>query len=467
MENIKGGTAFSLKSFASPWPAAKITSSSSGSTSGKSAQGLLTGWSIERNFILSLMLVQCALLHPKFQNSTSARLTRLSLGPLIVGWWLYYPFNQPLMSFEDRNIVPGLLAVMMTFKSIEWTFVTGPYQMRTLKIAQGVPVWKNDSEEKPSPNDDKTNWKDLILWTVLLFTSERGLRWSWGSEARGNTRSFSKALLELVRLHVLMVPCLGFVLFSQDWTDYNFHPRRALLSLGVPSFRGLGLLAGCMHSVCTMFLIRCSLEIFWSLPVLMTYLVYPMAKQIGLPPKLTELVNPAGFPPHFGSLFELSSLAHFWGKFWHQKSRRAFKFCGGKPATSLARVLGGSPKVQKACGVMGVFALSGFMHEYPMYAAQREPHPYPRKLFKTMPSTFLFFFVQSFGVILEPRIIPLIPKKIGGAKIWTVSFLLLTAPLLTGDVCRPAGVFNRFPRLQHWTWIDIIIPGCLIARLVG
>ncbi|KNE87601.1 hypothetical protein PSTG_19013 [Puccinia striiformis f. sp. tritici PST-78] len=75
------------------------------------------------------------------------------------------------MSYEDRNIVPGLLAVMMTFKSIEWTFVTGPYQMRTLKIVQGVPVWKNGSGEKPSLNDEKTNWQDLILWTILLFTS--------------------------------------------------------------------------------------------------------------------------------------------------------------------------------------------------------------------------------------------------------------------------------------------------------
>ncbi|KAI9605821.1 hypothetical protein H4Q26_004190 [Puccinia striiformis f. sp. tritici PST-130] len=313
------------------------------------------------------------------------------------------------------------MATILALKSIEWTFATGPYHMRSLKTVQGAPVWEKESESEASSNNNKTNMEDLFLWTVMLFTSERGFRWSWGPEAKGNTRSFSGALFELVWLHVLMVPCLGFLLYSQDWTDYNFYPQRALLSMGVPSFRGLGLLAGCLHSVCTLFAIRCSFEIFHGTATLMTYLLYPMAKRIGLPSKLAELVNPASFPPYFGSLFELSSLAHFWGKFWHQKYRRAFVFCGGKPAMWLARVLGGSSKVQKACGVVGVFTISGFLHEYPMYAFQQEPHPYPRKLFKTLPASFLFFFVQSFGVILEPLIIPYIPKQIGGPKIWTVS----------------------------------------------
>ncbi|KAI9621869.1 hypothetical protein KEM48_007541 [Puccinia striiformis f. sp. tritici PST-130] len=154
----------------------------------------------------------------------------------------------------------------------------------------------------------------------------------------------------------------------------------------------------------------------------------------------------------------------FLGKSWHQKLRRPFLFCGGKPAMSLARFLGGSSNIQKACGAMGVFAISGFLHEYPMYAVQREPHPYPRELFKSLPASFLFFFVQSFGVILEPFIIPHIPKRLGGGKLWTASFLLLTAPLFTRDICRPPGMFNRSGPLQQWTWLDIVVPGPLAAR---
>jgi hypothetical protein len=102
-----------------------------------------------------------------------------------------------------------------------------------------------------------------------------------------------------------------------------------------------------------------------------------------------------------------------------------------------------------------------------MYAFQREPHPYPRELFKTLPASFLFFFVQSFGVILEPFIIPYIPKRLGGAKLWTTSFLFLTAPLFTRDICRPAGMFNQYRPPQKWTWLDIVIPAPIAARMLS
>jgi hypothetical protein len=113
-----------------------------------------------------------------------------------------------------------------------------------------------------------------------------------------------------------------------------------------------------------MLALSCTFEIPNTMATLLSYLVYPITKKIGLPPKLAELVNPACFPPVFGCLFELSSLANFWGKSWHQKFRRPFLFCGGKPAKSLARVLGGSPSIQNVCGLLGVFAVSGFLHEY-------------------------------------------------------------------------------------------------------
>ncbi|POW17678.1 hypothetical protein PSTT_00433 [Puccinia striiformis] len=436
MQSINGTTTLSLKRLVSPWLGANGTSPSWAPTSGEPAQGISSRFLSEKRFILSLMLIQCALLHPKFQNSTSARLTRLSLGPLIIGWWLCCPFRLPVLPAEDRNLISFFMATILALKSIEWTFATGPYHMRSLKTVQGAPVWEKESESEASSNNNKTNMEDLFLWTIMLFTSERGFRWSWGPEAKGNTRSFSGALFELVWLHVLMVPCLGFLLYSQDWTDYHFYPQRALLSMGVPSFRGLGLLAGCLHSVCTLFAIRCSFEIFHGTATLMTYLL-PDGQSESSTQQASHLTS--------APLFELSSLAHFWGKFWHQKYRRAFVFCGGKPAMWLARVLGGSSKVQKACGVVGVFTISGFLHEYPMYAFQQEPHPYPRKLFKTLPASFLFFFVQSFGVILEPLIIPYIPKQIGGPKIWTVSFLLLTAPLFTGEVMSPGRSDESIP----------------------
>ncbi|KAA1135844.1 hypothetical protein PGTUg99_029512 [Puccinia graminis f. sp. tritici] len=469
MENINNTTLIlSMQSFTSstPWFTSNQTSSSWGTS--QPAQGVLTRWLFEKVLFLSLMVVQCALLHPQFQHSSSARLTRLSLGPPIIGWWLCYPFRLPLLPFQDRNIFPGFLAAIMVFKSLEWAFSPGPYHIRTLKIVDGTPVWEKESTTKIAPeNSQSNNLADFALWTTLQFTSQRGFRWSWGPAGKGNENSFLQALLEIVRLQLVLLPCLGFVLYSQDWDSYDFDPRKPLLSLGVPSFRGLGLLAGGIHSACTMFVISCSIEMISALPVLSTYLLYPAAKRIGLPSKLVELANPANFPPQFGSLFELSSLAHFWGKSWHQKFRRPFLFCGGKPAMSLARALGGSANVQKISGVMGVFALSGLFHEYPMYAFQRAPHPYPRALFETLPASFLFFFLQSFGVILEPLIIPYVPRRLGGAKLWTAAFLLLTAPLFTRDICRPAGMFNQYRPPHMWTWMDVVIPVPIAARMLS
>ncbi|WAQ90809.1 hypothetical protein PtA15_13A208 [Puccinia triticina] len=458
---------FPLKGLKSPWSAVNATLSSWESSSAEPVRGIAPAGIFEKSFIISLMVIQCALLHPKFQGSTSARLTRLSLGPLTIGWWLSYPFRLPALPIQDRSVFPGIMAAIMIFKSLEWTFASGPYHIRSLKIVQGVPVWKKDSTDELSLEKRQSGLGDFALWTVLLFTSQRGLRWSWGPESKGNTNSFAQALLELVRLQMVLLPSLGFVLYSEDWANYEIDPRGALLRLGVPSFRGLGFIAGCLHSVGTMTALSTIVEIPSAIAVLLFHLVYSIAKTMGLSPKLSELVNPAGLPPYFGSLFELSSLAHFWGKSWHQKFRRAFLFCGGKPAISLARALGASPEVQKVCGVFAVFAVSGLLHEYPLHAFQREPHPYPRELFKTLPGTFIFFFAQALGVILEPFVIPHVPKKLGGAKLWTASFLLLTAPLFTRDACRPPGLFNQFRPLQEWTWVEILIPGPLSSRTIA
>ncbi|WAQ88186.1 hypothetical protein PtA15_9A311 [Puccinia triticina] len=473
MENMSNVTLFSsLNSVTMPW-LTRNESTTSWEPSGLSEgahSGKLPTRIFELVLILSLMVIQCGLMHPKFEGSSSARLTRLSLGPLIIGWWACYPFRLPVVPLEERNILPGFIAAMMIFKAVEWTFDAGPYRLRSLtKSADGRPVWQKEAtSDKLAPEKDTpSGLGDFVLWIFLQFGAQRGFRWSWGPAAKGNESSFLRAFLEVVRLHLVLLPCLGFVLYSQDFTTYSFDSRKALISLGVPSFPGLGLLACGLHSMCAMFVISTSIEMMSSVPALLSYPLYPLLKRTRLPPNLVELVNPVNFPPQFGPMFELSSLAHFWGKTWHQKFRRPFLFCGGKPAMSLARALGGSTNVQKVCGVMGVFALSGLFHEYPMYAFQREPHPYPRELFKTLPASFLFFFVQSFGLILEPFIIPHIPKRLGGAKLWTCAFLFLTAPLFTRDICRPPGMFGQYRHPQQWTWLDLVIPAPLAARILS
>jgi len=430
----------------------------------EAAAGKMTTLTFEMVFITGLMVIQCALLHPKFHGSLTARLMRLSLGPVIIGWALCYPSRVPVKPFQDRSIFPGSIAPVMILKSCEWTFAEGPYHLRSLKFVKGVPMWEKEPAPLIAPEESESNWRDLVLWTLLQFSSFCGFRWSWGPASRGNERTFLQLVVELVRLQLMLLPCLAFVLYSQDWKAIDIDPRRPLLALGVPSFVGLGLVASGMHSLSTMFVLRNTPQMLWIISVLPTYVLYPLSQRM-LSPKISELLNPAGFPSLFGPIFEFSSLAHFWGKTWHQKLRRSFLFCGGKPAMSLAKRFGASESVQKNCGFIGVFAVSGLLHELPMYVLQREPHPYPRKLFRSLPGSLLFFLMQSFGIILEPRIIPCIPKRLGGGKLWAAMFLLLTAPLFTRDIAQPGGLFSLHRMPQHWTWVDLLLPPLFAAQV--
>jgi len=429
--------------------------------------GTMTRLLCEMVIFLGLMAIQSGLLHPKFQGSQTARLVRLSLGPAIIGWWLCFPLRVPLKPFQDRTVIPGLFAGIMILKSCEWSFAIGPYHLRSLTFINGVPFWQKDPppQSKLAPEDSESNWRDLALWVLLQFSAQRGFRWSWGPAGRGNERTFLQMVVELVRLQVTLLPCLAYMLYSQDWKTMGIDSQRPLVALGVPTFVGLGVIGSGLHSLSTMLVISTSLEMMNIMTVLPTYYLYPLAQRMGLSPRLSEQLNPAGFPRQFGPILELSSLAHFWGKTWHQKLRRPFLFCGGKPAMALARRFGASQSLQKACGVMGVFIVSGLFHELPMYAFQREPHPYPRKLFQSFPGSFLFFFVQSFGVILEPMIIPYIPKRLGGGRLWTAMFLFLTAPLFTRDVAQPAGMFSRYRVPQLWSWVDFLLPPALAAQV--
>ncbi|KAI7966344.1 hypothetical protein MJO29_002092 [Puccinia striiformis f. sp. tritici] len=435
MESTNQWSLFSSTSPLYSWAAGNSTSSNWKSGSEKPVQGLVPTRSIETIFTFSLMVIQCAVLHPKFQRSSSARLTRSSLGPVVVGWWLFYPFRIPVLPLRDRSMFTGFFASMVYPEQLVWH--RGPCLM------DGFAVWRVCCESLNTPT-----YLQVMVYPLYFPFLDCHKQSTW-----------IEMVLETNGTRKCQVVHAGpsrIVSASTDLATFNFDPRGALLSLGVPYFRGIGLIAGFLHATCTMFVIGSSMEISSAAPVLLTYLVYPVAQTIGIPPNLSELVNPASYPSYFGPFLGFPSLAHFWGKCWNQYD---------KLAIFLARVLGGSPNIQKACGIMGVFALSGFLREYPLYVLQRDPHPYPRKLFKTLTGSFLFFFVQSIGLILEPSIIPHIPKRLGGAKLWTAFFLLLTSPLSTRDICRPGGMFNQVRPLQDWTWVDVVIPGRFVAGM--
>jgi hypothetical protein len=171
MENINNTTLFSSKRLDSSWLSSNETPSFRKSDLKTPVEQLPLMFPRELLFIFSLIFVQCALLHPKFQRSSSARLIRLSLGPLIIGWSLLCPFFLPVRPFEERSILDGFVIVMMIFKSVEFSLAPGPYHMRGLKTVNGVPVWEKDSIAKPSLENPDSGVVDLTLWTMLLFYS--------------------------------------------------------------------------------------------------------------------------------------------------------------------------------------------------------------------------------------------------------------------------------------------------------
>ncbi|CAG8578384.1 3395_t:CDS:2, partial [Acaulospora morrowiae] len=119
----------------------------------------------------------------------------------------------------------------------------------------------------------------------------------------------------------------------------------------------------------------------------------------------------------FNEPWKSTSLTDFWSKRWHQIFREIWVSLAYRPLRSLMR--------NKFGPSLGVFVLSGIMHEYVIWTAL-----YP---FWTPGEQFLFFMLQAAGVILE--------KLLGQSKLiphnmilsclgwfWTFGFLYFTIP---------------------------------------
>jgi hypothetical protein len=68
------------------------------------------------------------------------------------------------------------------------------------------------------------------------------------------------------------------------------------------------------------------------------------------------------------------------------------------------------------------------------------------------------FALQGLGVLIEPSVIPLVPQRFGGAKLWTISFLLLTMPLYSNHVTKPAKFLSVFKPLDEWGIQNLLTP---------
>ncbi|KAI9807363.1 MAG: hypothetical protein M1833_000106 [Piccolia ochrophora] len=149
--------------------------------------------------------------------------------------------------------------------------------------------------------------------------------------------------------------------------------------------------------------------------------------------------EPWMYPDLYGSFWAVldKGLAGWWGGWWHQ----IFRFAFAAPSTWIVDRYGLDRKSTpaKMLQVMIAFAISGSLHACGSYTQLPTTRP--------ITGPFLFFFIQSFGIIGQTALVSLLkrygmrdrcPKslRLVGNFVFALVWLYFTAPLLTDDFAR-------------------------------
>ncbi|KAH9816151.1 hypothetical protein DFH28DRAFT_966199 [Melampsora americana] len=377
----------------------------------------------------ALVMCQCALLHPTFAHSNLARLIRISLTPINVMWSITFPFrycHTPLELKTIPNMALGSMAFYTAVKCLEWGFASGAYYKRPLTTIDGVQQWekiKEDESFKKKQEDEPCGAFKLITWTLLQLSSMRGYNFTWGPAAVANTLSTTYLLKRLLRISIPLNLAIVFVVLTRDSPLKS--PTSALLSIGVPNFPGLKILAESIYSVSFGAMLACNMDTQFTLTTLLCKVLYKIMSFLQFPEEILDLVNPLYLPPMFNSPQNAYSVAQFWAESWHTILKRMFVVAGGKPSVWITKKLGGTTKLQRLAGLIGIYLASAVIHEYIILVMAQPPHSNPHTI-TSFPGSAIFFMLQPLGVLIEPAIIPHIPTRIGGGKLWTFLFLLAT-----------------------------------------
>ncbi|KAG9318900.1 hypothetical protein JVU11DRAFT_1010 [Chiua virens] len=133
--------------------------------------------------------------------------------------------------------------------------------------------------------------------------------------------------------------------------------------------------------------------------------------------------DPTQWPPAFDAPWRATSLTEFWGRRWHQWTRRFF-IIGGYP---LSIAFGRSGMV------VGAFLASAVLHHVLLLAIN------PQLEAQWM---FIGFGMMAPGVLAERAFLRLTGKRVGGVAgwVWTMTWLLLWGHLIVEGFAR-SGIF--------------------------
>ncbi|EGG07705.1 uncharacterized protein MELLADRAFT_105729 [Melampsora larici-populina 98AG31] len=409
----------------------------------------------------ALVMCQCALLHPTFAHSNLARLIRISLSPINVIWSLTLPFRYcfiPLESSAGINLGLGLSAIYTAVKCLEWGFATGAYYKRPIATINRVQRWEKVKEDeifRKKQEDEPCGIFKLMTWTLLQLTSVRGLNFTWGPAAVANNLSTAYLMKRFIRISVPLNIAIVFVLLTRDSPLKT--PTSALLSIGVPSFPGLKILAESIYSFSFGVMIACLFDTRFTFCALICTALHKIMSFLQFPEEILDLVNPLYLPPIFHSPQTSSSVAEFWAETWHTFLKRTFVVAGGKPLVWMAQRLGATTKFQRLAGLLGIFLASAATHEYILLVMAQPPHSNPHTI-TSLPGSTIFFMLQPLGILIEPSIIPHIPKRIGGGKLWTILFLIATCYSFREQYLGEGRVVATLRPLPKWSLLYALSP---------
>ncbi|GAA5965127.1 hypothetical protein JCM21900_003658 [Sporobolomyces salmonicolor] len=450
---------------------------------------------LEMFWFLVPLALQCLLLHPVFSPAFS-RFARLSLLAPSMCLSFRTPYNyaiEPRNQAIGLNFVIGIMSGYGVWKSLEWglaedllpyTWVgfdepgeasengeakngraaakgTGPDKKDVKKEAKKRRIQRKREhlETLRRQQDTDSPWQ-IVKSTLHLLYSMRGNGYVFGTTSTDpfplEPRPFlRRLLLEIAWSHPLLVFCAALLLeptTSRDAYAYALFPSFPVEYAHLVGEGVTGLSMGIA--------VFAALTLGYSVATLLVFSANHLLRRLPIPSALKPPPFDAReYPPLFNFAEIPSSVAVFWSKQWHSFFSRPFRFLAFDPAQ---RMFGKTPG--RVIGVLGVFALSAWIHEFGLSTATSALPS------SELPLSFLlryggsvYFMAQGVAIILEGLFTASTGRKTGGwiGTLWATLWIIACGrPLYRAWLTQ--GLVREVPPMRYWGWQRFILPlGCL------
>ncbi|KAK4054465.1 hypothetical protein OIV83_000959 [Microbotryomycetes sp. JL201] len=415
--------------------------------------------------------LQCVLLHPVAADSKLSAVARFLL--MIIGVYsgatCTFEYGwQPRDASVGLNFVLGVGAAYAVWKAIEWGLAQDltPYTwVGYVETKEGKAVSLNKSrtelEAIRRKQRDHDSLPDIVLWSISLLFSMRGIGWAFGPPARSlaphgpsNSQKLIKQLLLAILKRQIIFASMSAILLTPE-QERARHLVAFGLAPGHAAFgsRAVGTLAF-GTSAC------CALEMGFSIATLLVCLSTKAMRAIlpaGLKPPPFDI---RAFPPIFQRPWHPESVSTFWASQWHSFFSASFHFLGFKPASAVVSAIFGKA-LGRVAGVTAVFALSSWLHEYALASASNNAIALDRTQldFGTRYGSIIYFMSQGFGIVLEGLFRAITGKRVSGSlgTIWAYVYIVGLGYFVYKN-WSTMGLFQNLPAPQDWSWHRWVLP---------